>query len=275
MNALSEHVFRAWPSDAGPPTVTPTSVAEADGVVMSAFDFMPQEPFRLRLYVAHRAGLKPEDLELIALNVLDEKGWSGFEETYGKSFADLFTQQVVTKHDAESWDSTQKMFSNFKWGMAYVAPRGVGPTAWTGSDKAQNQRLRRFYLLGETHPSTQVYDIRRSIQALRTVPGFDKPRLWLTSSGEMAANALYASLFEEGIERLDLHSPPASHMSGPAYLNVLRHLDLPAAAAMASERTKVIIYTTDKDVWAPVVQTAEVLGLPKHFQLRDATPPGQ
>jgi hypothetical protein len=43
----------------------------------------------------------------------------------------------------------QKMFDNSKWAMAYVCPRGVGPTAWIGSEKQQTQRLRRFYLLGD------------------------------------------------------------------------------------------------------------------------------
>ncbi len=272
MKVLREQVFRAWPRDDVSPAVTSTTVAEAEGVSLSAFDFVSQEPFRLRLYLAHRGGLKLEELDLIALNILDEKGWADFEATYRKAFAAAFTQPAGAESDAAAWNSTHKMFSNFKWGMAYLAPRGVGPTAWTGSDKAQNQRLRRFYLLGETLASTQAYDIWRGIQALRSIKGADKPRLWLTSSGEMAVNTLYASLFEEGIERLDLHSLPASHMSGPTYLNVLRYLDVPVAVAMACERTKVILYGDDKDTWAPVVKTVELLGQAKHLQLRDATP---
>ena len=52
----------------------------------------------------------------------------------------------------------------------------------------------------------------------------------------MAANLLYASLYLPSVTRLDLHDLPASHMQGPAYLNVLRHLDLPQAVALAAER---------------------------------------
>ncbi len=50
----------------------------------SAYDFTSQEPFRLRLYVAHRDGLK--EPELVVLNVLDEEGWKEFLGTYRAGF---------------------------------------------------------------------------------------------------------------------------------------------------------------------------------------------
>jgi hypothetical protein len=168
------------------------------------------------------------------------------------------------------------MFQSFKWGMAYLAPRGVGPTAWTGSDKAQTQRLRRFYLLGETHESTQVYDIHRSIQGLRQIQGLSTTKLWLTAERQMAANALYASLFEPNITRLDLHHLPSSHDEGPAYLNVLRFMDIPTAAVLAAERSKVILYTADETTWKPTVDTVSKLGFSSNLQLRKpAVPKGK
>ena len=161
------------------------------------------------------------------------------------------------------------MFETFKWAMAYVCPRGVGPLAWSGSDKAQNQRLRRYYLLGQTAASAQVYDIRSAIQALRRVPGFGETRLWVNAHRDMAANSLYAAIFEENVSRVDLHDPPTSHASGPHYLNVLRFLDLPQAAAIPLENTRVVIYSADKAAWEFPRQTAEKTGLAKQFQLRD------
>ena len=88
----------------------------------------------------------------------------------------------------------------------------------------------------------------------------------------MAVNTLYASLFEDNITRLDLSEPPASHMDGPAYLNVLRYLDIPQAAAMASERTRVVIYAKDKAPWTYLTETAAKLGWQKNVQLRDPMP---
>jgi hypothetical protein len=152
--------------------------------------------------------------------------------------------------------------------MAYVCPRGIGPTAWTGSEKQQTQRLRRFYLLGQTLDGMQTWDIRRSIAALRAA-GFAKPALWLQSQNAMAGNTLYASLFEENITHLDLHALPASHQAGPVYLSVLKALDLPQAAAMAAARSKVRIYTPDKSAWSYPAQVAGKLGWGKNIELRE------
>jgi hypothetical protein len=269
MQALKDKAFRAWPSNAEAARAKPVESITKDGITMSTYDFLSQEPFNLRLYVAHREGLKPADIELVALHVLDEEGWKGFESEYGSRFEKLFANKPGAKSDDEAFENEKKMFGSFKWAMGYIAPRGVGPTAWTGSEKAQTQRLRRFYLLGETKDSGQVWDIRRAVQATRSIAGFDKTKLWLASGGVMAGNALYASLFEDNIARLDLNGLPASHMDGPTYFNVLRYLDVPQAAAMASERTKVVIYTADKQPWDFLVQTAGKLGWPKNVQLRE------
>ena len=160
------------------------------------------------------------------------------------------------------------MFASNKWAMAYLAPRGVGPNAWTGSDKVQTHRLRRFNLLGETLQSGQVYDIRRALQALQKLPRNQNTKFWMAGEGEMGINTLYASLFEKGIERIDLTKPPLSHWEAPAYPNVLRVLDIPQATAIASERTKVVIYADSPEKWAHVTGTAEKLGWPQNIQIR-------
>ncbi len=269
MQALKDKVFRAWPQDAPPVKLSAAGSIEADGVTMSAWDFTSQEPFSLRLHLVHRAGLQPKDIELIALHVLDDDGWKSFESEYRSRFAKLIPGESAAKPDDPAFASEEKMFDSFKWAMAYIAPRGVGPTAWTGSEKAQTQRLRRFYLLGETKEGGQVWDIRRTVQAVRALDGFSQTKLWLASGGSMGVNALYASLFEDHITRVDVSSPPASHMDGPVYFNVLRYLDIPQAAALAAERTRVVIYTKDKQPWDYLVQSAEKLGWPKNVQLRE------
>jgi hypothetical protein len=69
---------------------------------------------------------------------------------------------------------------------------------------------------------------------------------------------------------------PASHREGPTYLNVLRHLDLPQAAALAAERSTLALYTDNPAPWrfAQSVATALSWG-EKRVQIRnplDATP---
>src|SRR6185503_19400164 len=104
--------------------------------------------------------------------------------------------------------------------------------------KKQTQIHRRSMLLGETPATRQVWEITRAIQAVRSSREFGQLPLRLEAEGDMAVNALYASLFAP-VDELVLTNLPKSHMNGPDYLNVLRILDIPQAVAMASERCRV------------------------------------
>ena len=132
---------------------------------------------------------------------------------------------------------------------AVFMPRGIGPTAWIGDTKLQTQMRRRFMLLGQTLDGMRVWDICRSVQALRSLKEFHNSPLWLEGEGEMGVDVLYASLFERAIDGLDLRQIPASHMEGPDYLNVLKILDIPDAAAMAAERCAVRLQVTSAKDW--------------------------
>lgn len=271
LSRLSTRSFRAWP---GRPEDVVTAEAVAltrDGLRFSAHDFISQDNILLRLYLVHREGLKPGDLDLTVLNLLDDETWPEFLTSVGAAFPEAFSGVSLPPIDPEAFARERKMHESQKWAMAYVAPRGVGPTAWTDDEKERNHIRRRFQLLGMTLDSSRVWDIRRSIQALRTVDGFGETQLWLQSRGDMAANALYASLFEPDIHRLDLHELPAGHMEGPDYLNVLRFLDIPQAAAMAAERSRLVIYTDAPKPWKYVTDTAALLQWDaKQFQVRES-----
>lgn len=267
MSALKAKVFAGWPREAGPLGLREVGKAEHDGVALRAFEFTTQEPFALRLWIAHKAGATPEQLKLIVLNVLDQAGWRDFARMMAGHFAPIFDAAARKDADGAGFAEEKKMFDTQPWAMAYVAPRGVGPTAWIGSDKQQTQRLRRFYLVGQTLDGMQVWDIRRAIAALRATE-FGKPALWLQSQNAMAVNTLYASLFEPEIVRVDLHNPTSSHVGGPTYLNVLKYLDVPQAAAMAASLAKVRIYTNDKAAWSYTSEAAAKLGWEKAFELR-------
>jgi hypothetical protein len=51
-------------------------------------------------------------------------------------------------------------------------------------------------------------------------------------------------------------------MAGPDYLNVLRFLDLPQAAAMSAERQPLKFTATNPDDWSWTTNTAKKLGWP-------------
>jgi hypothetical protein len=174
--------------------------------------------------------------------------------------------------DAAGFESTRKMLLANKWMMAYVAPRGVGPTAYTADEKKRTQILRRYPLIGQTLEGMQAWDVRRGVRAVRAMlPQFDeKTPLWLQADGRMAGVALYASLFEGRIARLDLHDLPRTHVEGPHFLNVLKTLDVPAAVAMAAERSRVVLYQSDQRGWDFPRATAKALGWPdQQIQIRE------
>jgi hypothetical protein len=95
--------------------------------------------------------------------------------------------------------------------LAWFAPRGVGRTAWSGDAKAQTKIRRRFMALGQTLDGMRVWDIRRAIQMIHFVRDGDVAKVEMIASGQMGVNALYASLFEPSVRRVELNSLPKSH----------------------------------------------------------------
>ncbi|MCB1062145.1 MAG: acetylxylan esterase [Verrucomicrobiae bacterium] len=249
LKRLETKSFRAWPAKPDEIVTAEAASVTREGLQFAAYDFISQDNILLRLYLVHREGLKPADLDLVVLNVLDETTWPEFLTNVGAAFPEGFSGVSLPSLDRKAFDQERHMHESQKWAMAYVAPRGIGSTAWTDDEKEQTHIRRRFQLLGMTQDSARVWDIRRGVQALRSVAGMDKVQLWMQSQDNMAANTLYASLFEPNVHRLDLHHLPASHMEGPDYLNVLRFLDIPQAVAMAAERSRVVVYSEDEAAW--------------------------
>ncbi|MEQ8786035.1 MAG: acetylxylan esterase [Pirellulaceae bacterium] len=265
--ALLAKTFRGWPEQDEPLALKEVFSAEHDGVQLSAYDFTSQGAIRLRLYLAHRVGLDKADLTV--LNVLDDAGWNEFLATYRPGFEKQLADETLPEADEKAFRQTQGMFKSFKWAMAHVAPRGVGPTAWDQSERKQTQHRRRFYLLGQSRDGMRVYDVRRAAQALREVDSMSGVPLWLQAHRQMAGVALHASLFEPDITRIDLHELSATHREGPFLLNVSRILEMPAVVAMAAERTRVIIYDADAEKWRYPQAVVEKLGWDaKHLAIR-------
>ncbi len=265
---LKDRCFRAWPDKPGDLDVKEVFSVDRDGMRFSAYDFTSQEAIRLRLYLARRNS--DERDELVVLNVLDEEGWSKWLAMMRAGFAEELKEEQSGEADPAAFDQTAKMFKAFKWAMAYMAPRGVGPTAFDASKKKQVQNRRRFMLLGESLDGMQVWDARRAAQTLSALPQMKDVPLWMQGERQAAGMALYAALFEPQVKRLDLWRLPASHREGPYFLNVLRFLDTPQAVAMAAERTQVRLYDVEKADWQFASDTAAKLGWnAKQLQFRN------
>jgi dienelactone hydrolase len=270
LTALQQKSFRGWPQQPSALNLKKAFMVERDGIRFSAADYESQEQVPLRLYFAHRAGLDKPDL--VVLNVLDDQGWTEFLASMQVGFAEELKGETLPEADQKQYEQTKKMFESFNWVMAYVAPRGVGPTAWNPDTKKQTQVRRRFMLLGQTLDAMQTYDVRRAIQAVRAIEPLKGVPVWLQGQRQMAGACVYASLFEPDIKRLDLWQLPQSHHEGPYYLNVLRYLDLPQAVAMAAERSQVRIYDDEAQKWRYPVEVAKKLSWDgKQLQIRKAS----
>ncbi|MBC8875128.1 MAG: acetylxylan esterase [Planctomycetes bacterium] len=275
MAALREKVFRGWPTSE-PATddgldVKAVFSAESNGVRLSAYDYISEEPnMVLRLYLAHRAGLDSGKLDLVVLNALDQEGWTDFLATMQPAFAEQLQGEELPGGDQQKFDELAKIVKDSKTGMAYVAPRGIGPTAWNPDERKQTQIRRRFMLLGQTRDGMRVWDIARAAAAVRSIAGKKDVTLEMRGQRQMAGVALYASLFTPGVTQLDLWHLSKSHHDGPIFLNVLRFLDTPQAVAMAAERSNVSLHQDDESGWEYPQQVATKLGWEKIWiQSRD------
>jgi len=133
--------------------------------------------------------------------------------------------------------------------------------------KKEVQIRRRYMLLGETAHAVRVADIVRAVRQLRASKQFGKLPIRLEAHGDIAVNALYASLFAP-VDELVLSGLPTSHMkSGVDYLNVLRILDIPQAVAMAAERGRVELRVANETDWAYALETARVAGFEKNLRI--------
>jgi hypothetical protein len=157
-------------------------------------------------------------------------------------------------------------------GLAFVAPRGIGRTAWTSNPTKRTHIRRRFMLLGQTLDGMRVWDVRRALQSLRTIDGLGHVPLTLNAGHDMAAIALYAALFEPGIESLELNNVSRSHRAGPDFLNVLRFLDVPQTVAMVAEKSRVVIYDDDRSKWEYPLAVAKKLDWKNRIKIRATSP---
>jgi dienelactone hydrolase len=258
MAALREKSFRGWPAASGPLDVKPAFSVSRQGIRFSAVDFTSQANIRLRLYLAQRDGL--DRPERIVLHALDEGAWTSWLAAMRPAFAAELSTETLPEADPAAFTTLRERLQSRPVTLAFVAPRGIGPTAWDADERKQTHIRRRFVLLGQTLDGMRVWDLRRTIQALHSLPATKDAPLELQGEGAMAGNILYASLFEPALGRLDLRRLPASHHEGPIFLNVLRILDLPQAVAMAAERSPVHLETAETAAWQFPVAVARSLG---------------
>lgn len=231
MQALTEKVFRGWPTG-----------GEAERESLSAVDFEDIQGLRTKPVAFASQPNVPLQLGMM---------YSSYHGDSEDSL-DVAIQLVEDNHPSQVVSPGEILVS--------LAVRGVGMAAWTGDEQTQTHIRRRFNLLGQTVDGMRVWDVRRAIQELRRLDVTKDRPVRIIARGDLAAIALYASLFEPSVASLDLYDMTTTHRDGSVFLNVLRYLDIPQAVAMAAERTKVTIHTSDQSAWEYPVKVVESLG---------------
>ncbi len=262
MTALREKCFRGWPAEPGvtnTPTIRRAFDAESSDARFTAYDFDSQPNIPLRLYLLVPKDVPPAKLQSIALRLLDSADWRDFLSAMRIDFREQLAGETLPKPDEGNYSVLREALS-LNAGVAFIAPRGIGPTRWSSDPTKQTHVRRRFMLLGQTLDSMRVWDVRRAIQTLRTIDGLNKVSLTIMGDRDMAGIALYAALFEPRIAAVEVNELAKSHRTGPDFLNVLRYLDVPQTLAMVAEKSHVGIGQKGNERWQYPLAVAKKLG---------------
>ncbi|MCA9136179.1 MAG: acetylxylan esterase [Planctomycetales bacterium] len=216
---LASKVFRGWPAEAEPLDVKDVTGSPAKGSGR-VIEFTSQSPFRLKAFVFQK-GSDDDANSPLTITVLDHAGW----DAIAPGLAVLFPTHVTgVQPNVELARELEQRAGEGT--IAFIVPRGVGPTKWSDDERTQTHIRRRFMLLGQTLAGMQIYDVKRAIEALQQTPGLKIRSLTLTGDGEAAFWAAYASLFSDGIDATPLTNLPKDNRHAPDLLNVSRFVEL-------------------------------------------------
>lgn len=142
-----------------------------------------------------------------------------------------------------------------------VFPRGTGEKPWPRG--LWLDMYRNAMHTGQTVDSLRLRDVLRALAVLRTDQGVDPARITLAGSGASGILALYAAILEPQVHQALLMRPPSSHTEGPYFLDILRHADIPEAAALLAPR-RLNFYSHMPTAFEPTREIYRLYGQPDH-----------
>lgn len=251
MQRLKSLSFGAWPA-----SETSTEVRLIRSNVLkhhrwSEYEFLSQEPYRLPLVVTQPEGPNSKPAKRVVLHILDQSEWERTNDWIKRARGETdaaATNDKSAPADEADFEAFLQMCQEPGTCHVFFAPRGIGTTEWTRNERERTHIRRRFALLGQTDDSARVWDTRRAIQAIRTLPEISQVPLTINGRSRAAGWGLYASLFEPPVAELQLTDLPVKHTEGPIFLNVSRILELPQSVAMAADRSRVVLRFTTSEL---------------------------
>jgi len=262
LKELKEKTFLSWPNiPVGNELKSQLSMTDISAQ-FTKWSYSSQDGVELPLYCVAKGNY--QSARKVKLYVMDDKGWTNVLASLAAFFPGQLQEELQLfpgiKPDSLGWLKIVADVEDQQTAVVFLPPRGIGPTVWNRDPKAQTQIRRRFMLLGQTLESMRVWDIKRAVEVLQAE--FTDRTVQLVGEREQGVNALYASLFVPRLTSLELIEPPASHQSGPDYLNVLRILDIPQAAVLAADKFPVKIRGKTAQ-WTWAIEAAKNIDLPE------------
>lgn len=184
------------------------------GLGLKVYKFDVEPDYELSLYAMFPEGVKPKRFVLKVFGEAESKDWFNIFRTNSlRPTGALGPLEALEKIKDE-----MKKEQEFR---AVVEPRGIGFSKWSEANSTDEiHARRRFALLGQTLDGQRVWDIRRAVQALKSIPEFKTGDITLTGSGQSASLACFAAIYEKDVKSLELTSPVIDFRSGPVYLNI-------------------------------------------------------
>ena len=108
--------------------------------------------------------------------------------------------------------------------------------------------------------------MRRAFRELSALPGVDPGRITIAGRGVSGILGLYAGILEPAVWQVALIDPPESHREGPTFLNILRHTDLPEAAALLAPR-RLLFYGHMPAAFEHAKHVYSLYGEPSHLSV--------
>jgi len=244
-NEITTTIHDRFVSVAAPPALldVTTLISHRDVIVTElrrrTFAHFPPEPCELDLRREFNWALEGRHGSCISFAVEDDcRLWLNLSIPKNPSGP---SPVVVALQNAGEKAFGTTVFSepSVKYAQVSLETRGTGRTAW--AQELQWHLRRAAMLTGRTIASMRVWDILRTLAAVRQLPEVDGSRIALAGSGEMAAVVLYSALLDGSVSAVLLHKPPATqdapgHKQGLGdsieMLNCLRITDLPEVAGL-------------------------------------------
>jgi cephalosporin-C deacetylase-like acetyl esterase len=148
--------------------------------------------------------------------------------------------------------------------LLIVFPRGIDEVPWRRT--AQRDVLRNAMHVGRSLDSMRLWDVMRSVDALKQQPDVDPQRISVSGRGVSGVLGLYAAILDESIAQVVLMEPTLSHREGPIFLNILRYTDLPEAAALLAPR-RLIFFGRIPEAYQLTQSIYRLLGKPANISL--------